>query len=116
MAVRTPTPGPLDNTITYAWSGLLNGDTGAPVYAPDFADRSFQLTGTFGVGGSVNIEGSLDGTNYAVLRDPQGVALTLTAASLKAVLESVLWIRPNVTAGDGTTSLIVTLYGRRSRT
>lgn len=68
-----------------------------------------QVTGTFGVGGTVVIEGSNDGTNYVTLNDAGGAALSLTAAGLKAIRELPAYIRPRVTAGDGTTSLTVTL-------
>jgi hypothetical protein len=72
-----------------------------------------QVQGTFGASGSVSVEGSNDGVNYHTLRDPQGVSLTFTAAGLKAVLELTRFIRPRVTAGDGTTALTVTLVARR---
>jgi hypothetical protein len=95
------------------WSPLLNGDSGAPFPIPGFADRSVQVVGTFGAGGTVLIEGSNDGTNYATLKDPQGVALSITAASINEILQIVKFIRPRVSAGDGTTSLTVILLARK---
>lgn len=89
------------------WSGLTNGDDGEPSNLFGAADRSVQVTGTFGVGGSLRIEGSNDGTNYAVLTDPQGNDLDIIEAKIEAVTENVRYIRPRVTAGDGTTSLAV---------
>lgn len=73
-----------------------------------------QVAGTFGVGGSVNIEGSNNGVAWAVLADPQGNPLTFTAARIEQVLESPRFIRPIVTAGDGTTNLTVNVFCRRS--
>ena len=92
-----------------SWGPMANGDTGAPFEAPSSGDRSVQVTGTFGAAGSVSIEGSNDGTNWATLRDPANGSLAITAASIRAVMELTRYIRPNVTAGDGTTSLTITL-------
>lgn len=98
-----------------AWAGLLNGDDGSPLGSSDYSDRSVQVTGTFGAAGSVSIEGSNDGTNYAQLSDPQGNALAITAAKIEQISELTRYIRPRVTAGDGTTTLVVTLLARRAR-
>lgn len=114
MAVRNPTITPQAHGQVITWTGLLNGDTGLPVDMNAFGDRSIQVTGTFGAGGSVRPEGSNDGTNYVQLRDPTSTAMALTAADLKQILECSNFVRPNVTAGDGTTSLTVTIFCRRS--
>ncbi len=104
------TPESLHHTcIVPTWAGMQTGDVGLRIELANFADRSVQVTGTFGAGGSVRIEGSLDGTNYAALTDPQGNALDITAPKIEAITELVRWIRPAVTAGDGTTSLTVTM-------
>lgn len=99
-----------------SWSGLLNTDDGNPVELPNYADRSIQVTGTFGAGGTVAIEGSIDGTNYVVLTDPQGNDLNITSSSkrIEAIAEMTRYIRPRVTAGDGTTSLVVWLLARKA--
>lgn len=111
---RTPVPGFGERAHVIQWSGLLNGDDGAPIEMPGSADRSIQITGTFGVGGSINLEGSNDGTNYVVLTDPQGNAITKTAAAIEAISELTRFVRPRVTAGDGTTSLVATLLVKRN--
>lgn len=119
MAVRTPTityGGPSrPHEVLVVWTGLLNGDQGAPVELEDFTERTVNITGTFGAGGSINIEGNLDGTNNAILTDPQGNAITKASAAIERIQEVTRQVRPNVTAGDGTTNLTVTLYGRRTR-
>lgn len=94
------------------WTGLLNTDTGAPFERTDYSDRSVQVTGTFGTGGTLVIQGSNNGTNWSTLTDPQGNALSFTAAGLEQVQELVRFLRPNVTGGDGTTSLVVTMLAR----
>lgn len=103
-------PESLHHTCVIAtWPAMANGDDGRPLELANFADRSVQVTGTFGAGGSVRIEGSIDGVNYAPLTDPQGNALDIMAAKIEAISEVVRYIRPRVTAGDGTTSLTVTM-------
>lgn len=118
MATRTHTIATIphygDKAHVLTWSGLLNGDDGSPVEMPGSADRSIQFQGTFGVGGTIVFEGSNDGTNYHTLADPQGNAISKTAAGLEAVLELTRYVRPRVTAGDGTTSLVASLLVKRN--
>jgi hypothetical protein len=89
------------------WSGLASGEIGEPQSGPKNADRSVQVDGTFGVGGSVSIEGSNDGTNWFTLTDQAGVALSFTTAGIRSVLQASVYIRPKVAGGDGTTNLNV---------
>ena len=88
---------------------LGNGDDGTPVEAPHYPDKTVQVYGTFGAGGTLLIEGTTAtaaaGATWATLNDPNGNALSITAAKIEAVLENVWLIRPRVSAGDGTTSL-----------
>jgi len=44
-----------------------------------------------------------------MLTDPQGTALSFTAGGLSTILQNPKYVRPNVTAGDGTTSLTVAI-------
>jgi hypothetical protein len=101
--------------VKIIWSGLANGDTGAPVACGRFADRSVQVKGTFGASGSVSIQGSLDADGsgtFDTLVDQSDNNLTITTAKIESVQQLTQYIRPNVTAGDGTTSLTVTLYAK----
>lgn len=94
----------------FTWSGLENGDSGRPLISPHLNDKSVQVLGTFGVGGTLIIEGSNDGgTTYVTLTDEQGSALSFTTAGLKTILQNVEVIRPRVTGGDGDTDLTVCL-------
>lgn len=109
----SPLTFPTDQFVGGARGGswtLANGESGVSLALPLFSDKSVNIFGTFGVGGSVTIQGSLDGTNWQTLTDPQGNALTKTAASLEAVSEAVPYIRPVVTAGDVTTAIIVQIF------
>lgn len=106
--VQKTVPESLHHTCVVAtWPAMQSGDDGQPIELANFADRSVQVVGDFGAGGNVRIEGSLDGTNYATLTDPQGNALDITTAKIEAITELVRWIRPRVTAGDGSTNLTV---------
>lgn len=94
-----------DRAHVATWVGLLNGDTGAPIEMPGSSDRSVQFVGTFGTGGTIQLQGSNDGTNYVVLTDPQGNNISKTAAGIEMITELTRYIRPAVTAGDGSTDL-----------
>ena len=99
----------------YTWTPLTttNADGSGAGYA-GAGDRSVQVLGTFGVGGTCIIEGSLDGgTTWAPINDLGGTALSFTAAGIKGIREDVLLVRPRVTGGDGTTSLTVIMCVRR---
>lgn len=100
-----------------AYTGLVNGKAG--VSYPDlgqpnpgglggFKSVEMQATGTFGAGGSVQLEGSLDGTNWAKL-SPAALTSAGFTTSLGAS-ERVRYVRPNVTAGDGTTLITALLW------
>lgn len=121
MATITPT---IENLKTfgdtgvhvYRWTPMTHtgSDVGAPIEMPGSADRTVQVTGTLGTGGTVRIEGSLDGSTYHVLSDPQGNALDINSLKIETIMEIVRYIRPRVTNGDGTTSLTVQILMRRS--
>lgn len=119
MADITPTitliEGVENHCHLVTWGPMANGDVGLPIDMPGAADRSVQVVGTFGAGGNLRLEGTNDGTNYAVLTDPQGNALDITAAKIEAVMELTHKVRPRVTAGDGTTALVVTMLLRRPK-
>lgn len=115
------------------WATMLNGDVGLAVgnaigdgasavkfsqggFFSGFADKTIQVEGTFGAGGSVAAEGSNDGTNFRALTNPQGTTIAVTSAGIAAITEAVIGVRPHVTAGDGTTSLTVTMFFRKTQT
>lgn len=117
------------------WGPMANGDVGLPVgstigdgagaivpsggsgFFAGYADKSIQVSGTFGAGGSVACEGSNDGgSNYFAMTDPSQTVIAITAAGGKSVTEATIWVRPHVTAGDGTTSLTATMFFRKTQT
>jgi hypothetical protein len=80
-------------------------DTGEAARDEDAMDRSVQVFGTFG-GGSITIEGSHNGADWATLKDVQGNALVLLAAGIKQILEATKFIRP-VSAGVTSVTVII---------
>lgn len=57
----------------FQWTPLTTTNPdGAPIGAVQYADRSVQVVGTFGAGGSITFQGSNDGTNWAALNTAQG--------------------------------------------
>lgn len=71
---------------------------------PDYETAWFTATGTFGAAGSIQLEGSNDGVNWFKLSP---AALTAAGSFTLAVNECPKYIRPNCTAGDGTTAITV---------
>lgn len=113
QSVTLPIGGDYNGIRIDQWLAVGNGDDGAPAELVNFADRTVQVSGTFGAGGTVAIEGSLDGVSYAPLTDPQGNALLFTNAKLETISEVVRFIRPRVTDGDGTTALDIFILFRK---
>ena len=97
------------------WRSLSVSDVGEPFILSQYADRSVQVLGIFGVGGTVVIEGSNDGINYHTLNNPQGNPLSIGLAKMEAVSEIVYAIRPRIVGGDGTTNITVNMLVRKSK-
>lgn len=97
----------------HTWTPLANGDDGNGAQYMGSGDRSIQIEGTFGAGGTVIVEGTNDGTNWRQLKDATGTAISFTAAGIKQILENPVAVRPRVTAGDGTTAITATLVVRK---
>lgn len=93
------------NSRFITWDTLEQGDSGLPLEGPNLSDKTFSLTGTYG-GATVTIEGSNDGSTWITLKDPFGDLYSYTAGSkCEIILQNPRYLRPNVTGGDGTTSL-----------
>jgi len=103
----------LGNVVSVVWTGLLNGDSGEPVDLTEFSDRSVQIAGTLGTGGTIAVEGSNDGVTYYTLKDLFGNSLSTTALLLSGIAEITKWVRVRVTAGNGSTSLQAIIVARR---
>lgn len=88
------------------WANLAHGDDGEMISVAAYTDKSVQVTGTFGAGGTLTVQGSNDGVNWATLTDPQGNDLVFSSAKIELVSEATLYLRP-AASGDGTTDLTV---------
>ena len=89
-------------------------DVGSPMAFSEWADRTIQVIGTFGPGGTLTWEGSNDGgTTWAKLTDPQGNDLDIGSAKIEQISEITELARPHITGGDGTTDLDVFVVVRR---
>ncbi len=88
-------------TILVLWEGLATGDTASPVSFPDYPDMTVHAIGTFNGGTSVSLTGSMvQGGTYTALTDPQGNAITKTAAAIEAVTEAPLYVKPTIGSGS----------------
>jgi hypothetical protein len=103
--------------VLHTWSGLLNADDGSPVDVSLFRGATLQVTGVFGAGGSMAMDGSNDGgaTWFPLNADSGTPAPIAVTAAGSAVLQTTALrqVRPRVTAGDGTTNLVARLYAAR---
>ena len=103
-----------------SWSGLANGDTGQPIPIAGHSDKTVHIYGTFGAGGTVALEGSNDprvlsdpgNAVWTTMNDAQALSLSATSERIDMVIENPRFIRPNASAGDGTTDLTVILCAR----
>ncbi len=99
-----------DKTVTVQWTGLLENDTGAPVFLARFPDKSIQVTGDFSGSAAMTLEGSnLATASWGAVNDAQGVAIVPTTNECTVIGASPLQLRPSITTGDGSTDLTVTI-------
>lgn len=97
------------------WTGLLNGDVGEYVSLPEYGDLTVTFGGTFGAGGTIKLRGN-NGETFTTnpdCTDPQGNAISKTGDGMELVAETPLRIRPEATAGDGSTNLTCRILARR---
>lgn len=116
MATIQPTLTVRDNGIVVAeWSGLGQGDDGAPIQMPNTeAHKCFQAFGNFSGTPTVNLEGSnADSGEFSnVSDDPGNSDIAATDNSLFFFTGKPLRLRPNVTSGDGSTDLTVRIVAK----
>lgn len=113
MATRNATLVRKGHGVTVTWETLNQGDEGEWVPFWEFQDRTVQLDGVFG-GATVLWQGSLDeGENKTAftLHDTQNNLLAATSDALSVVLENVLYVRPLINGGSGTTAVAAKLLG-----
>lgn len=121
MALITgvPIPSDLFDIIAMSWGPMKFGDNCVPIVSGSLVDHSIQAEGTFGIGTSVTLLGSNDATtttngNYHALTDPYGTTINIQSPAIKQSTEVTAWIKPAITAGDGSESIVATVSIRRS--
>jgi len=99
IAFTKPDKGPFYQV--YKWASIGNSDAALPVKIDRAAYAVMvQVDGTFG-GTSVAIHGSLDGVTYGALASHANTALAVTSAGMASVRDPVLYIKPVLTGGSG---------------
>lgn len=114
MATRTPIVDRSSSSVAYVtWSGLLNGDDGAPAAVSGMDLVSWQVTGTLGAGGSIQFEASNEATPSAWGL----IGAAVTALGMAVPTDDIVArnTRPRCTAGDGTTNLTINACYRLPR-
>lgn len=87
------------SVIAVNYDNLAETDATPPAFEyPAWNDQSVQVVGAFGAG-NVSIEGSNDGTNWVILKDPAGNAITFTADGLAEIGTPARFIRPKQPTG-----------------
>ena len=85
------------------WTGETTAESASiSRYAPlvSLAVSSVQVSGTFG-GATVVLQGSVDGTTYATLKDLQGNNLSFTSAGYAEFSSGAAFIKPSISGGTG---------------
>jgi hypothetical protein len=100
----------------FTWTPLTTANSdGQPAQYTGSAERTIQVSGTFGAGGTVIWEGTLDGTNWFQVKDPSSTLISFSAGGLKAILEDPIFVRPRISSGgDGTTAITCIMKVRRN--
>lgn len=120
VSTNTTVNGLPKGTMKVFWEALTSTNTqGVGAKISHYGDKNVQLTGTFTTT-TIVIEGSNDSTNgvdgtWYQLVDPQGNALSFTAAGGEQLLENPLWIRPRASASGGATDVDVTVIASTPR-
>lgn len=107
-----------NNVTVWQWSMTHANQTLLcdPVSMPLHTDVTVHARGTWGsTPGSVQLMGSIDGTNYQVLTDHAGNALTFTADSIKSVQESCIYYKAKHVTDDAALAVTLTIKGTNSQ-
>ena len=90
------------NFYVFKWDNLDEADT-SPVsqQVPSHLKFKVKVIGSFGTGGHVKLEGSIDGLTWDKLKDSAGSEIDFIAAGEAEVLNTHVfrYIRPIITAG-----------------
>ena len=114
MATVTPTITRLSGQdgTKVTWADMATGDTIVShkvIRKPDRA--SVQAAGTFAGGTAIGLTGSNDGTNFAVLDDAGGTAISSkTAAFFEGLRDAVIEFKPTIASGSADSVTVTLVY------
>lgn len=92
------------STLNMTWETLTSTDTqGSAADVSMFDAITVQISGTAGTA-TGHLQGTINGTNWVVLSNPQGTAISGTSGLFK-VQQNVWKIRPAVTGANGSTDM-----------
>lgn len=111
-------PGARPEVRLASWTLTQADPTGDGISWPEHADVCWQVTSTYGGGAAtVTAQGSNSNVsaNYAALKDVDGTgnATWTTGTAVRQTIQAPLYLRPVLSGGDGTTSLVVTALLRK---
>ena len=101
---------------TATWTLTTADPTGTAIEMPEWADRTWTASGTFG-GATVAVQGANENTDalFADLSNAAGAtALTFTALGCKACIELPLYARPKLTTVGAGATITVKVTMRRA--
>lgn len=88
------------------WDVLGASKTGATYECTKQSDKTIDLSGTFG--GTVTVQGCMDGSSWKTLKDHIGNDLAVTDATVALIAEHTRFIR--VISGSGVSAVVATLF------
>lgn len=108
MATINPTNvyGVNGRSVVYVWEGMTENDTATAIAIPVYKERTVQVVGDLG-GGTVDLQGSLNGTDFVTLDDADGNLLSFTTADAETIREVMRFYKPVLADG---TSMDVDVY------
>lgn len=109
MAGTASAAEPIGGAVSVEWAALSGTENGTSVDMTRWPDKSVQVYGTFT---SITIQGSNDGSNWAVLDDQVGDPLVLTAAGIHMVAQNTVFIRPAAVGAGAGCTVIIAGFGR----
>ena len=95
-----------------SWTLTTADGNGAALGKALWADRVWQVSGTFG-GATVQIQGSFDGSTWVAAKDVYGDPAQLTAAGYMHTKAPFRFMRPVLSVAGAGATLTVSLVARR---
>jgi hypothetical protein len=103
------------SALIIEWAAISGGDGGSWQLLGHYNDKCVHVYGTFSGGATITLQGSNQDSTPSSgfsLTDPTQTIISFIAEGGRQVLENPLYIRPVLTAGDGSTALTVRLVCR----